>query len=129
MTITCYYNISNRNQIRPNSTEKRRDNVYILFSMTRQSPKEVISMQDCKSHGPKLEQFEGKSSPYPRMMGVRGGNVVYVDATRWVYGGGGGFILWMPPLNDGCRGRGRGLWGCHPLMMGVRGGDVDATLQ
>ena len=31
----------------------------------------------------------------------------------------------MPPLNDGCMGRGRGLWGCHPSMMGVWGGDVD----
>ena len=31
----------------------------------------------------------------------------------------------MPPLNDGCTGIGRGLCGCHPSMMGVRGLDVD----
>ena len=29
----------------------------------------------------------------------------------------------MPPLNDGCVGRGRGLWGCHPSMMCVWGGE------
>ena len=46
---------------------------------------------------------------HPSMMGVRGG--------EW--------IMRMPPLNDGCTGRGRGLWGCHPSMIGVRGGDVD----
>ena len=31
----------------------------------------------------------------------------------------------MPPLNDECVGRGRGLCGCHPSMMCVWGGDVD----
>ena len=31
----------------------------------------------------------------------------------------------MPPLNDWCVGRGRGLCGCHPSIMGVWGGDVD----